>query len=191
MTIYDYNENNWIAAWEYVDLKEKYNTTYGHNKNYYDSTVHDNRRKLVEGYTDLKNCFDYGCGKTPFYNKDEVNYSWDKYTEGFTEFDLDKFKESEVLLLFDVLEHIYDPESFLLTIPQNKCIITIPIVPGNTLKSLEDVKNWKHYKPGEHFWYFTLNGFETFINKINWRIVYSGQDECPPRSDIYSFIIER
>ena len=191
MTVYEYNENNWIAAWEHVNLKEKYSTTYGHSNQYYSDIVHHNRRELVESYASLSSCFDYGCGKTPFYESYEIGGCWDKYTEGFTKFDNKKYLSCSTLLLFDVLEHIYDPESFLLTIPQKQCIVTIPIVPGDTLKSLDEVKNWKHYKPGEHFWYFTLNGFKTFVENIGWKVIYCDKTECPPREDIFSFVLKR
>ncbi len=191
MTVYEYNKNNWIAAWEYVNLEEKYATTYGHTTTYYDPEVHARRRELVEEYVILRTSFDYGCGKTPFYKPEEVGGAWDKYTVGFTKFNRIAWLHTESLLLFDVLEHIYDPESFLLNVPHNKCILTIPIVPGDKLESLDDIKDWKHYKPGEHFWYFTHNGFVKFVENIGWKIAYSGQNECPPRQDITSFVLYR
>jgi hypothetical protein len=191
MVIYNFNKDKWISAWEYVDLKEKYTTTYGHSNTYYDPYVHKARRELVTTYTKLYNCFDYGCGKNPFYKQSEIGGCWDKYTEGFTDFNRLAYTTAKTLLLFDVLEHIYDPESFLLNIPHTQCIITMPIVPGNKLESLEDIKGWKHYKPGEHFQYFTLNGFKEFVQNIGWDIVYADMPECPPRVDIYSFVLNR
>lgn len=54
---------------------------------------------------------------------------------------------------WDSLEHIPEPEK-LLDMVSEWLFVSMPIYSG-----LDDLLSSKHYKPGEHLWYFTLQGF--------------------------------
>ena len=191
----DLNKKN---CWLFDDKSREnpinlYNKNYTHRtEQYFDNRVTNARRNIVQKYANLYECFDFGCGTKPF-AKDECLYVWDNYVTEFSKFNLKKFQAAKTLLMFDVLEHLLDLENFLLMIPQPQLIVSIPIVPDNIELSIENLKNisWKHYRPKEHFWYFSDNGFKEYTKSCNWTIIYNDIPECPPRSDIRTYVLVR
>lgn len=97
----------------------------------------------------------------------------------------------DLICLWDVLEHVdwecSTDEAMLEAISKVKHLAaTIPVLPNGN--KLED---WKHYKPGEHLIYFTANSFMNFIESLGFTTIKCGQPECPPRTDIHSFLFRR
>lgn len=192
------NPDKWCVIHHPVDLEQVYTIEYvnykGDPKQYYKSEVLDSRRNFVYRNCDIKKSYDYGCGTNPFYINDESKplHSYDKYVERYKEFNREAFFNTDTILFFDVLEHIFDLDVFLSMIPHKKIIATLPIWPNNELKSVNDLTNWKHYKPGEHIYYFTKNGFIEFVEtKTPWKVTFFNNEiECPPRQDIGSVILE-
>ena len=199
MEIYNQKENLWFMAWAKWDPVKRYTEEYqirAATTNYYDPAVTNLRKKWVYSNCDINQSFDYGCGMRPFhYNFDtgesECKGLWDKYTPPFTEFDRKSYMESSTMLLFDVIEHIYDPHTFLLTLHQKRLLLTVPTFPAEKLNALEQVRDWKHYREGEHFLYTTEEGFIDICEESNWKIEDKGYWECPPRSNILSLVLVR
>lgn len=196
MIIYNKKDGLYIQAWALYDPEKRYNEDYDlRPSDYFDDRVIKARKNLVISNCDINKAFDYGCGKMPFhYNRETkssiCNGMWDKYVPEFQNFDRKVFENSTTLLLFDVIEHFYDPHSFLLTVPQKRIIMTLPIV-QEPLFNLEQISSWKHFKPGEHLLYTTEKGIVNIIEDCGWILEYFGYDECPPRKDIASIVIRR
>lgn len=194
MTIYEYEEDKYIFAHKFVDLSQKYSSTYNHDNSYYSVDVWNIRENLVNKYVDdPTKIFDYGCGKKPYhnFNKNKIGGYWDKYTNGLKNFNRSKYNECTVITCWDVLEHILQLKEFLLMLDKDMIIATVPTVRNNKLKSLDDIRNWNHYKEGEHCIYATENGWKQIFNDSQWNVIYTGFDECPPRIDIMSIVAVR
>lgn len=175
--------------------EKKYDPMYFHksycNNNYFSNDVRENRKKFVEKFDNLENCFEYGCGPIPL-DKKKLNGYYDPFVPEFSYFDIDKYKFANTLLIFDVLEHLIDLRNILRSIPFKQLITTIPIVPDEIFKDFSKLKTWKHYKPDEHIWYFTKLGFEEMIESCGWYIFEMTENcECPPRSDVFSYCLRR
>jgi hypothetical protein len=188
MEIIDKKENEYLAVFKFIDFSKIYKYD-ERSKNYYDENVRNIRKNFILKYTSYDKCFDYGCGQNPLLIEYGVP-SFDKYIEKYSNFDIKAFRKSKFLLLFDVLEHFYDPAQFLSIIPQDNVILTIPIF-KDEIKDESSLYEWKHYKPGEHIWYWNEIGFKNYINKIGWEIVECCYNECPPRIDIQTYYIKR
>ena len=200
MNVYENNPGKWIFAYlESSNLTTLYNDSYLEEKpkNYYDPTVLKIRENFVKTNCNISKSFDYGCGRNPFHIKNGISECigmWDRYAKEFNIFNRETYFNSETLLLFDVLEHFHDPLSFLTTLHHNKVIMTVPVFPKNLTK-IEDVFGWKHYRPEQHFCYFTKEGIIELCEQAQWNVVYYGYDECKqcggPREDIASIILTR
>lgn len=192
MFVKEFVEDKWLFVNEDIDFNQLYGEEYEKriNENYYSPIVLEKRKNFVERFTNWKTCIDFGCGRFPVMEGQKL-LEYDPYVERFKKFDVSKFLNSDTLLVFDVLEHFFDLKTILTLIPQKKLIGTIPIVPNNTLKGIEQLEGWKHRKDGEHYHYFTENGFKEFMKICGWNVVCFETAECPPRSDIYSFYCER
>jgi len=90
--------------------------------------------------------------------------------------------------MWDVLEHIKNPDILLNKIPKNKIVIvSIPIF-DNILK----VKQSKHYRPNEHYYYYTNNGLINFFSKMNYIILeVSDEESVCGRENIMSFVFQK
>lgn len=97
--------------------------------------------------------------------------------------------EYDVICFWDSLEHIPDLDEISWLLARTKFVaITVPIFPINSKKLLEQ---WKHYKPGEHLHYFTLQLLDEFFINYNFERILANQNECPPREDIWSIFYGR
>lgn len=80
------------------------------------------------------------------------------------------------LTFWDSLEHIQNPKLLLDRVPVGSFVfVSIPVFSG-----MEDCLKSKHYKPSEHIWYFTHEGFLTYMGKINFF--------CLEHTNVESFI---
>jgi len=96
-------------------------------------------------------------------------------------------KEYDVVCLWDVLEHIANFELIHSILNSTRYVaLTIPIKPRKT-----SLACWKHYKPGEHLHYFTLDELDTFFETYGFRLLKRGKPECPPREDVWSLLYEK
>lgn len=93
----------------------------------------------------------------------------------------------DVVCFWDVLEHILDFTQIepLLALARNVAV-TLPIMPEK-----ERYDQWKHFKPGEHLHYFTAATLDALFSKYGFKMIKTGQPECPPRKDITSVLYEK
>jgi hypothetical protein len=68
----------------------------------------------------------------------------------------------DAVSFWDVLEHVPDPNSYLKQVKPGAYLFTsVPI-----FRNLRKIRESKHYKPNEHLYYFTHEGF------VNWMALY-------------------
>jgi len=101
---------------------------------------------------------------------------------------LDPYSESlanvEALTFFDSLEHIGDLWPILKRAQGKSIVASIPVFESReaTLKS-------KHFRPDEHYHYFTIEGFQRFMDLNNFRLRWISDYETQlGRDSIMTFV---
>ena len=90
------------------------------------------------------------------------------------------------LSFWDSLEHIQDPSEILGKI-ERYAFVSLPI-----FENCEHLLESKHYKPGEHIWYFTELGFIRFMGSFGFEVVECNHAETElGREGITSFVFEK
>ena len=88
--------------------------------------------------------------------------------------------------MWDVLEHIEDPTDVLAS-ASRFVFVCMPIY-GGPMHALSS----KHYRPGEHCWYFTEVGLVRFMDGHGFRLVdMNGAETFAGREAIGTFVFER
>lgn len=79
----------------------------------------------------------------------------------------------EALTLWDTVEHIEDPENILKNVPKGgRVFVSVPV-----FESLRAVRGSKHYRPGEHLYYWTERGFVDWMAAWGFRLLESSAHE--------------
>lgn len=89
---------------------------------------------------------------------------------------------------WDVLEHIETPENYFNQMAEGSYLFTSIPVFGD----IQRVRNSKHYRPNEHFYYWTEAGFVDWMRLYNFRLLERDDFETEAgREDIVSFAFRR
>lgn len=79
----------------------------------------------------------------------------------------------DALTLWDVIEHLEDPAELLAQVPLfSKVFISLPI-----FEDLLRVRASKHYRPGEHLYYWTAQGFTSWMQAQGFLLLESSPHE--------------
>lgn len=97
-------------------------------------------------------------------------------------------RDYDAVCLWDVIEHFETPEHLFKKIPQDSLVfISVPIM-VDILKT----KASKHYKPGEHFYYWTLPAFVDWMYDWGFSLLEIGDGEIQAGRDyVYSFVFKK
>ena len=109
-------------------------------------------------------------------------------------YDIGKFAQTgiptgdfDIICMWDVLEHFENLNEVRYLLDRTKYIaLTVPLLPKN-----QDLKAWKHYKPGEHYHHFSKETLDCFMSGYGFEHIRSGYFECPPRQDILSALYKK
>lgn len=96
--------------------------------------------------------------------------------------------EFEAFTFWDVLEHFEEPEVPMRSMrPGSYLFTSLPI-----FDDLDRIRQSKHYKPGEHLYYWTEQGFVDWMALHRWRLLERNDDETRAgREGILSFAFRR
>jgi len=170
-----------------------------YNIDYWDTMIRQNSstaKEIAETRWDFvsilepKVVLDYGCGPGWFrafaLHGVQVD-TFDLYPWPQTGINHDHY---DLITLWDVLEHVEDLDQFVsdLCSKADNIALTTPILPN---EATFELKKWKHYKPGEHLHYFTVESLTELFAKHGFILIKIGDPECPPRSDVASFIFAK
>jgi hypothetical protein len=94
----------------------------------------------------------------------------------------------EAVTFWDVLEHVEQPENYLKRIRNYGWVfVSLPI-----FERLDDIRASKHYKPGEHLYYFTEAGFIEWMSLYGFSLVARSDHETAcGRENIGSYAFQR
>lgn len=92
------------------------------------------------------------------------------------------------ITLWDTLEHIKNPQELLTKIPSGVFLfVSLP-----TFEDLARLKQSKHYKPNEHYYYFSVDGFRRYITDSGFEVIEHNDCETQAgREGITSFVSRR
>jgi 2-polyprenyl-3-methyl-5-hydroxy-6-metoxy-1,4-benzoquinol methylase len=110
--------------------------------------------------------------------------------------------KSNCVTLFDVLEHLEFPQTFLALLrdkymlPSSVLVITTPNV--DVIPTTDDaaLRRWKHYKPNEHLFLYTESSLEIMLSQLGFRTIHWGREESDirpgnPDGDIMTCVARR
>jgi len=88
---------------------------------------------------------------------------------------------------WDSLEHIPSPKDLLMRVKKQTVFVSIPII-----NNILFVRTSKHYKPNEHFWYFTKEGFINYMDGQGFSCEdHNTMETDAGREDIDTFVFRR
>lgn len=123
-------------------------------------------------------------GETYGYDVNPVAEEWLK-DRGLWSHDFHLFN---AFTFWDVLEHIPDPDFYFSRMSAGSHLFTsIPI-----FRDLTKIRESKHYRPGEHLYYYTVHGLVAWMECHGFRLLAVNDRESKAGRDcIYSFAFKR
>lgn len=152
--------------------------------------LQDCRRGFVEKVLQRKDnlrLLDYGCGSGAFLQSLNGQFV---VKNGFDINPYEKFTRTEVLFndydvvtMWDVLEHLESPKSFLSALRSKYVFITVPCVGDlNALGlDIENITKWRHYRPNEHLHYFDIGSMESLLEASGYELYGFNYNESEVR----------
>jgi len=135
---------------------------------------------------------DYGCGAGFFKAFAPEGVEIDTYDIGpFVMTGISR-ESYDLICLWDVIEHVdweKKPDLKMLEamMKAEYVAISLPIMPED-----KKLKEWKHWKPGEHLFRFKyIDRVISFFKARGFKLIKMEDIENPPREDIYDFLFKR
>lgn len=96
----------------------------------------------------------------------------------------DEFHRHDAFTFWDALEHVEEPEFYFSRIKRGAFVfVSIPV-----MRDITRVRESRHYRPGEHFYYWTAKGFVDWMALHGFRLLEQNRDETAAgRDSIESF----
>ena len=155
------------------------------------------RETFVDKFIGDESLVDIGCGACTF-----IKYRNEKYPRSTTGYDVNQWSYLELqknlwyvdakkvpmkyASMWDVLEHEGTPSVYLDNV-QKGVFISIPMY-----KNFDGLSKDKHFRPGEHVWYFTEAGLVDFMRRHGFDLKAKDDFETKfGRQNIMSYFFER
>jgi hypothetical protein len=123
------------------------------------------------------------CGSTYGYDINPVGRRWLDENDLFADPYVEPFK---AMSLWDVLEHIPDFQPLLANVSE-WLFLSLPI-----FRDAQHALTSKHFKPGEHYWYFTRDGIVYAMKLCGFELISESKFETVlGREDIGTFAFQR
>lgn len=175
--------------------KDYFNKYIGYDSTNIAVTLNAGRTKITQKY--CKSLLDIGIGSGRFikessipvfgFDINQVAINWLKSQNLF----VDPYKsmpDVEGLTFWDSLEHIPNPNELISLMHSGQyAFISIPI-----FVDLIKVKESKHYRPNEHYYYFTASGLIKYMDDSGFDIIEVDQFEIEAgREDVFTFVFRK
>lgn len=178
-----------------VDYDESYfNKCLGYEDKEIAVKINQGRRALVDKYVGDLYVLDVGIGSGEFIKKRPRTFGYDVNPTAVAWLNdrglyRDNFGAFDAFTFWDVLEHVPDPgRDYFRHMRQGAYLFTcLPI-----FRELSDIKSSKHYRPGEHLYYWTEPGFVYWMNLHGFFLLCRDDYECAAgRDSILSFAFKK
>lgn len=100
----------------------------------------------------------------------------------------DHMESFQAFTFWDVLEHVERPARYFDRMPDGAHVfVTVPV-----FENLSDIRKSKHYKPGEHLYYWTKAGFIQWMELYRFHLLERSDFETQAgRESVRSFAFEK
>lgn len=149
--------------------------------------IHSARISLVDKYYN-REVLDIGIGSGEFIKRRPNTFGYDvnpQAVKWLKEKNLyrDDFETFSAFTMWDVLEHIENPHEYLEKM-RGLLFLSLPI-----FDDLDKVRESKHYRPGEHLYYFTHHGLIMWLYEYGFDLIESNDLETQAgRESIKSYV---
>ncbi len=184
------NSNN-VYDENYIKKYEEYDSSNRGKK------INEFRQEVIKGFGE-KNYLDVGVGSGKLvkdlhcfgYDVNEVMKKRLKGNGQFKDLYKDDLTDIHTFCFFDSFEHIEDLGEVIHKLKKGDVFITsIPLLKNGAIK--EDVLKWKHYREDEHYHYFTIDAFLSFM-LIDFDVLFCSDYEIKlGREDIYTYVFKK
>ena len=112
---------------------------------------------------------DYGCASGAFHLSSPNGYRTEGYdinpATGFSE--LPTVQGLDIVTMWDSIEHVHDPVSLIEQLYPRWLFLSTP-----NLESVRgDIRQWRHYRPGEHLYYFDRHSLTEVLRYCGYDVV--------------------
>lgn len=121
------------------------------------------------------------------YDVNQVAINWLKEANLWLD-PYENIKDVEGITLWDTLEHIPQPSRLLKLLQTGQYVfVSLPV-----FADLTKVRFSKHYKPNEHYYYWSINGLISYMKHLSYRLIeISDHESLAGRQDIIAFVFRR
>lgn len=126
--------------------------------------------------------------KTYGFDINETGIAWLKERDLYVDPYRDNLSDIQGYCFWDSMEHIPQPSTLLRYLPMNSYVfISMPI-----FTNLLAIRSNKHYRPNEHYYYFSSDGLAAFLRMAGFGLIEISDGETQAgRQDIYTFVFRR
>lgn len=119
---------------------------------------------------------DYGCASGAFHQSAPNGYLCDGFDVnphcGFPA-SVIATKQFDILTMWDVIEHLHEPLQVIKQICPRFLFLSTPNLECVT----EPVRNWRHYRPAEHLYYFDRHSLKELLEYAGYEVVEVNYEE--------------
>ena len=151
------------------------------------------RVALVERHFGTGEVLDIGVGSGEFVRRRPNTYGFDVNPKAVAWLKANQRWSSSIgtfgaFTFWDVIEHVPDPGHYLERLAVQGCVFaSIPV-----FESLREIRASRHYRPGEHLYYWTERGFVEWMDMHGFALLEVTDDETRAgRESIKSFAFRR
>lgn len=154
-------------------------------KNEVDEELQNIRVSMVLDYVpDIQrgSLLDFGCGNGSFllkldgYFGNKQGFDINPY-EDFTRIDY-LLQSHDVVTMWDVMEHLESPFSFLKNLNTKYVFITVPCIDDVGVRNLLE---WRHYRPYEHIHYYNHDSLKALLESAGYKFLGYNYNESTVR----------
>jgi hypothetical protein len=180
-----------------VDYDQSYFDNYIHRKGS-EIAIKLNKSRVVFSHQFCKVLLDVGIGSGEFiesshakmygFDINPVAVEWLKARNIYVDPYVSQPDEIEGWTMWDTLEHIPEPQELFVHVRSGQYLfISLPI-----FENILTVRQSKHYKPNEHYYYFTSTGFIRFMTDSGFELeAMSDNETLAGRESIYAYAFRK
>lgn len=104
----------------------------------------------------------------------------------------DDFGAFQTFTMWDVIEHVEMPDLYFRAMPEGSWLFCCLPIFGAVTSVSAPIRESKHYRPGEHLYYFSERGFVNWMREYRWELVERAEFETAAgRDSIVSFAFRK